>query len=190
MQQLLHFDRWLFAKVNQGGANAFFDVLMPFLRQPLFWAPLYTFAILLVLFNFRKHLFSWVLFGAVTVTITDVVSSRFFKPVVGRLRPCNDALMAEHIRVLAGCGMNGSFTSSHAANHFGISMFFFMTLHQCIGKKWASLFFLWAAVVCYAQVYVGVHYPLDVAGGALLGTIAGYAFGTVFNKEIGVLQLN
>lgn len=190
MQALLDFDRWMFEKVNQGGANDFFDVLMPFLRQPLFWAPLYAFVIFLVLFNFRKHLFYWLLFGTVTLTITDVISSRFFKPLVGRLRPCNEPLLAEHIRVLAGCGMNGSFTSSHAANHFGISMFFFMTLHHCLGKKWSSLFFLWAISVCYAQVYVGVHYPLDVAGGALLGTLAGIALGKVFNEKIGLLRLN
>jgi undecaprenyl-diphosphatase len=62
-------------------------------------------------------------------------------------------------------------------------MFCFLTLRRHIGK-WAWLFFVWAASICYAQVYVGVHYPLDIAGGALLGMLAGLMSGGFFQRRI------
>lgn len=68
---------------------------------------------------------------------------------------------------------NGSFTSSHAANHFGLAMFLYATLKNYLGK-WMLLFFVWAFFICYAQVYVGVHYPFDILGGAVLGCLIGY----------------
>jgi undecaprenyl-diphosphatase len=79
--------------------------------------------------------------------------------------------------------MSGSFTSSHAANHFGLAMFSFLTLRPQIGK-WAWLFFLWAAAIGYAQVYVGVHYPTDIIGGAVLGMLAGLLSGGFFQRRI------
>jgi len=84
------------------------------------------------------------------------------------------------------CGQNGSFTSSHAANHFGMAVFLFLTLRSIIGK-WSGLIFIWAAMICYAQVYIGVHFPFDVAGGALLGFIIGSLTASVFNKRFGLV---
>lgn len=46
--------------------------------------------------------------------------------------------------------------------------------------------FLWAAVICYAQIYVGVHFPVDILCGTLLGCTAGYITGAIFNKKVGV----
>lgn len=80
---------------------------------------------------------------------------------------------------------SSSFTSSHAANHFAMAVFFYCTLSKHIGK-WALLFFVWAAVIAYAQVYVGVHYPIDVACGGLIGIVFGYLSARLFNKFYGL----
>jgi undecaprenyl-diphosphatase len=77
------------------------------------------------------------------------------------------------MRLLVECGSGYSFPSSHATNHFGMSLF----LYFSFGKfyKWIKpTVILWAALVAYAQVYVGVHYPLDVVFGALLGFLIGH----------------
>ena len=93
--------------------------------------------------------------------------------------------MAHQIRFLAkNCGMNGSFTSSHATNHFAIAMFLYHTLKNT-SRLW-SLAFLWAAIISYSQVYVGVHYPLDILGGALIGCIFGFITARLFNNQIGL----
>jgi len=189
-KQIVDFDKYLFGLVNQKASNPFFDSIMPFIRQPLFWLPLYLYIILFAIYNFPKKAAIWIGTMLITVGITDSISSRVFKPLIGRLRPCNNPELSETIRLLVDhCGQNGSFTSSHATNHFGIAVFICMTL----GKVWGKfnyLFILWAALVCFAQVYVGVHFPFDVLGGAILGSITGFATGKYFNKKMGCIEIN
>jgi len=86
------------------------------------------------------------------------------------------------------CSGGYSFPSSHATNHFGAAVFFFCTLRPYL-KKWAYLFFFWAASISYGQVYVGVHYPSDVIGGAILGSIIGYLMSLIYRKKIGLPDL-
>jgi undecaprenyl-diphosphatase len=82
--------------------------------------------------------------------------------------------------------MNGSFISSHASNHFAVATFIYQTL-KFMSRKW-SLVFIWAAVICYAQVYVGVHYPSDVIAGALFGVIMGLMATRFFETQIGLVN--
>ena len=116
--------------------------------------------------------------------MTDMVSTYVFKHSFERLRPCNNPDLMMRIRLLVPCPVGYSFTSNHAANHFGMAAFFFLTLRPVI-KKWAWLAFLWAGIICYAQVYVGIHYPLDIAGGMLVGLCFGIVTATFFNKRFG-----
>jgi undecaprenyl-diphosphatase len=53
-------------------------------------------------------------------------------------------------------------------------------------SKWWTLVFVWAFLISYAQVYVGVHYPTDVTAGALLGSLIGWGTGRQFNKQFGL----
>jgi undecaprenyl-diphosphatase len=189
-KQIIDFDKYLFGLVNQNSSNSFFDIIMPFIRQPLFWVPLYVFIILFAIYNFQKKGAVWIGWLLLTVTITDIVSSHFLKPLFGRLRPCNNPDLADSIRLLVDhCGQNGSFTSSHATNHFGIAIFILFTLEKVWGK-FNYLFILWATVICFAQVYVGVHYPFDVIGGALLGSTIGYFMAKGFKRREGILEFN
>ncbi|MDQ3072456.1 MAG: phosphatase PAP2 family protein, partial [Bacteroidota bacterium] len=106
------------------------------------------------------------------LTISDQVSSSLIKPNIGRLRPCADILAGEGINLLVKCGSGKSFPSTHAANHFTIAVF----LITCLGKniKWFGPFLLfWATLVSFAQVYVGLHFPLDVIAGCILGVTIG-----------------
>jgi len=84
--------------------------------------------------------------------------------------------------LLPSCGSGYSFTSSHATNHFAFGVFVFLTMGKVLGKwKWAFIF--WAGSVAYAQVYVGVHYPLDVLSGAMMGSLIGWAMATLFQQK-------
>ena len=159
---------------------------MPYLRNSYYWTPLYLFLLLFVIINFKGRGWWWVLIFLCTVSLTDIISSRILKEVFERLRPCQDPDFMGYVRLLVDqCSGGSSFTSSHAANHFGMATFFFITFRHLF-KKWAWLVFIWAAAVGYAQVYVGVHYPGDVLGGAVAGILMGSLTGVFFNKRYGI----
>lgn len=179
---LKYFDQFLFEKINEQWHNSFFDYIMPFVREPTFWVPFYLFLALLVFFNFGAKGWVWVLFAIALAMISDYTSSTIIKGLFPRLRPCRDPSIAEHIRfIVSYCPMSSSFVSSHAVNHFAISTFIFVTFKNAISPKWAFIF-IWAVLICYAQVYVGVHFPLDVTAGAVVGIIIGYLLSALFNR--------
>jgi membrane-associated phospholipid phosphatase len=187
MEQLLTYDRQLFRIINSKWSNAFFDWLMPWLRNSNVWLPLYLFLLLFGLINYKKTGWWWVIFGACTVILTDFISSKLIKELIIRTRPCNDPSLADYIHVLVGYRpQSSSFVSSHAANHFGMAMYFYSTLRKTVGQ-WSLLFFFWAFSIAFAQVYVGVHFPLDVTCGALIGILIGYLSGKSFNRNYGLL---
>lgn len=176
-------DRWLFKKINGDWFNPFFDRLMPFMREPNHWLPLYLFLFVFITLNF-KNSWWWVLFFICTVSLTDMTGTYIFKHNIERLRPCMDPEFYTHVRlVLNRCGGGYSFISNHAANHFGITVFTYFTLKHHFDSKWFKLIFLWPALIVYAQVYIGIHYPLDVICGALVGIGIGYSTSRFFNKR-------
>lgn len=126
----------------------------------------------------------WLLFAAAVVAVTDLTGARIFKPSFERLRPCNDPEMTGYVRMVVNrCGSGFSFISNHAINHFGLAAFIFSTFRPLFPYTW--VIFIWAVLIAFAQVYVGVHYPFDVLAGAILGIITGLAAGALFNKNYG-----
>ena len=189
LKKIIEIDQFLFLKINQVWQNIYFDSILPFARTPFFWTPIYLFLVVFVFINFGKKAWWWVCGFLLTVSLTDIISSRIIKPLVARPRPCMDEVFSMKVRLMAGCGGNGSFTSSHAANHFGIAMFLFITLKHFLPRS-IYLVFFWATIICYAQVYVGVHYPTDIIGGALVGLFIGWITGNFLNLKRGRLVLN
>lgn len=162
-------DQELFHIINSEWTNPFFDGVLPLLRDKMTWIPVYVFIVSFFLVNYRSKAYFIILFLIVSVGISDMVSSKFIKPTIERIRPCNDDDLIQK-RVLVRCGSGYSFTSSHASNHFALSFFLIFLLYD--HKKWIKFLLLfWAISVSYAQVYVGVHYPLDVISGGLLGFV-------------------
>jgi membrane-associated phospholipid phosphatase len=184
-QKLVQWDQSLFKKINGDWANPFFDAIMPFLRNSLSWIPLYVFLLVFVLMNFKVKGIWWAVLFLSTIALTDMTGTYVFKHGFERLRPCSDPDFADHVRLLLKhCAGGYSFISNHAANHFGMATFFFVTFRHLL-KNWAWIGLFWASAIAYAQVYVGVHYPLDVFCGGLLGMAFGITTGSIFNKRFG-----
>lgn len=162
-------------------SNAFFDAVLPYLRNQFFWAPLYLFLLIYIFINYRiQRAILWCAGYLVTFGIGDFISSKLIKPYFARVRPCREEALEDIIRNIVHCGGGYSFPSSHAVNHFAMAMFIAITLGG--GKrKWIwPLCIFWAAIVSYSQVYVGVHYPFDVIAGGILGIIIGTVIGLLF----------
>ena len=91
------------------------------------------------------------------------------KPFFERLRPCHNPSIASLVHLVEGCGGKYGFASSHAANAFGLATACWLFL-----RSWSHYFiwgFLWAVVVSYSRIYMGVHYPLDILVGAFIGVV-------------------
>lgn len=188
-QQLDAWDKKLFTLLNSKWTNSFFDIVLPYFRDSVFWAPLYLFVLVFIALNYGKKGWWWSVAFVCTIAIADLVSSRIFKTSFERLRPCQDPFFFDQVRLLLKhCSGSFSFTSSHAANHFGMATFASITLYPTF-KRYIYFTYLWAFFIAYAQVYVGVHYPLDVLGGAVIGVFAGVFTASVFNKQLGSFTL-
>lgn len=188
-QQIQSVDVWLITHVNQQWGSDFLDTVLPFFRESIFWVPLYLFLAIFVTSNFGAKGWWWILGVILTAALADIVSSQLIKENIMRMRPCQDPDVAPQLRFFINyCPRSSSFTSSHATSHFAQAMFFFLTLRHL--SKWVALFFLWAFMIAYTQVYVGVHYPFDVFCGGLLGCLLGFLMAKLFRKQIGILSLD
>ncbi len=179
IDQLIQLDHQWFQAINQGLSNPFFDFLMPVLRNRYTWVPLYLLIIYVLVKNYGKTAWWMLLFLILCFAVADYTSSSIIKPAVERLRPCNEFPFNEQINKLVPCGRGYSFPSSHAANHFAIAVFLIALFRK--KRNWLlPVAFIWAASICFAQVYVGVHFPVDVVAGALLGALIGYLLAFLF----------
>ncbi|RZL50862.1 MAG: phosphatase PAP2 family protein [Pedobacter sp.] len=173
MSDIHQFDVELFVRIHRGLSNGFFDWLMPLLRNRFFWSPLYLFIVVFCVKNYKKQGYYMIGMILATFAIGDFIASRLIKPFIGRIRPCNDINLADEIIRRVPCGSGYSFPSSHATNHFAIAVFLICLFYG----KWKPILPLslfWAFSISFAQVYVGVHYPIDTMFGALLGTCIGF----------------
>jgi membrane-associated phospholipid phosphatase len=173
LSNLLQIDQNVLVWLQTHTANGLFDAVLPFYRDKLFWLPAYLFLAAVLLLNFgRKGLLALLFVGA-TAGISDFTSSSIIKPLVHRARPCQTNDSRSSLQILVPCGNGYSFPSSHAANHFAIAVFIGILFRK---KSWLRpLLLFWAATIGFAQMYVGVHYPLDVLCGAAWGSCIGYA---------------
>jgi membrane-associated phospholipid phosphatase len=162
-------DKICFFYLNQEWRTPFLDLILPYCREPKTWIPLYIFLLFYVVKKLGKKSIIPIIAIVFAAGLSDTVNSRLIKPLVHRLRPCNEPALRGEVMNIVRCGSGYSFASSHASNHFALAisccLFFFQDK-----KKVQYLFVFWASLVCYAQVYVGVHYPFDVFCGAILGS--------------------
>lgn len=170
IEYLISLDKELFFSINQGWSHPFLDWLMPILRNPYTWAPLYLFIIIFCIRTYKMRGAYVILALLINFGISDMVSSQVVKKSFQRVRPCNDLEMKEDVQLRVRCGSGFSFTSSHATNHFALAVFLIAIFYK--RWKWVlPLGILWATSISIAQVYVGVHYPGDILAGAILGTL-------------------
>jgi len=196
IEQLEKLDQDLFLTLNPLG-HPWLDGVMWYISQTGTWIPVYLiFAWWIWEKKGPKVLFTSLGAIAFLILLTDQSSVHLFKEVFMRYRPTHNFDIGDSVLTVinpAGDEYRGGkfgFVSSHAANIYGIAFFLFLLLKPN-WWVWSALLFLWATLICYSRIYLGVHYPGDIVVGGLLGmslaTFVYYiyrAIGRKFNVDV------
>lgn len=168
---MVELDRTLFLFLNSLH-TPFLDRVMWVLSTRTVWIPFYVLIIWLLAAKYGKRVWIPLVLVPVLVVLTDQ-GSNLIKNLVERPRPCHEPALEGMVHIVRGrCGGMYGFVSAHASNTFGIAAFTIPLLR----KRWFTwTVIIWALAVSYSRIYMGVHYPGDVLGGAILGLAAGAA---------------
>ena len=175
LEQLLQLDQELFLYLNGLGTETW-DRFWMFMTRTKNSLPLYALLLYLVIKNFgTKRTLVILVATALLITCTDQLSN-FFKYGIGRLRPCHDPEISDIMRLVKSyCGGKFGYFSAHAANSFAPATFFALLFKGKV-KFIGWIMILWAIIVAYSRIYIGVHFPLDVLTGAAIGAFFGWVF--------------
>lgn len=184
LESLLEFDLSIFEMIHFDWSNRLFDAILPILRQKLIWIPFYIGIIVWAFMKLTIRSASFFIISLIIlIALTDFVSSSLIKKSVQRQRPCHIQRIQDKVPELVPCGAGFSFPSSHAANHFALAFFLIFSL----GKSYKRIkipLFLWAAIISFAQIYVGLHFPTDIIFGAVLGIVLAYLVWQLYERLI------
>lgn len=161
-------DRWLFGVLNSRLASPAMDGLMVFLTSADRSWPILLFIALFMLVRRGRMGLVPVLLALAAVGLSDYTASGILKPLVQRVRPC---FALEHVRLLVDQSHSFSFASSHAANTAAVAstVWIFFSRGPLLDRAFTALSLLYAALVGFSRIYVGVHYPGDVLAGMAIG---------------------
>lgn len=171
LESLKAIDESLFFLLHEIGHPHLND-FMWWMSNRYIWFPMYALLIFRLYKTHGKTFYHPLIMLILVVLITDQVTASLMKPFFERLRPCHHPEIAPLVKLVGNCGGKYSFASSHAANTFGLASLFFF--YERFFSKVGFLLILWAAVVSYSRVYLGVHFPGDILVGGLIGLLTGY----------------
>ena len=170
MQNLVHLiDTKIFKFLNQDMSHESLDSLMMFLSDETTWLVMVAFWLIYCLIKKKFSLLKKYLpVLAVSLMLSDAISFRVLKPGFERLRPCYQ--FSDVRQVSVRCGSDFGFPSNHAANSFA----FAVVMYLLSRNKYRALWFMFAIIISYTRIYLGVHFPGDVLFGAFIGALIAY----------------
>ena len=174
IEKILDLDSYLFLYLNNLGSQ-YYDNFWIFLSRTEANVMFYLVVLIAYIYSINnkkrtKILFHLIIAIAILITISDQTSN-LFKDSFQRLRPCYNELISDSLRLVKdSCGGRYGFFSAHASNSFSLAIFFGLLLRSS-NRLLILLFAIYAFLISYSRIYLGVHYPNDILVGATFGTI-------------------
>jgi undecaprenyl-diphosphatase len=168
LEQIKHWEYEFFLWLNSHH-NLFWDWAMYWTSHRFTWIPLYLVLIGFIVWVEKRNSWKNIIFLILAVGLSDRFTSGLMKPYFERFRPCHNPEIMNLLHLVGDCGGLYGFASSHAANSFALAMGFWLSYRS--RNNYIFSLFIWAAFVAYSRVYNGVHYPTDIAIGALVGIL-------------------
>ncbi len=165
-----------------GSNNVILDQLALVSTSGFTWIPLYVVLFIVVMRNNETMMQIGLVVGAALLCIlfADGFSDGIIKPLAERWRPSNDPLVKYSVQVVDNLRMKDySFCSAHAANTMSIAVFFSLLVRS---RMLTITMIVWSLVNCWTRLYLGVHYPLDIATGLLLGSVVGFLVYLLYHR--------
>ena len=167
-EKILELDTNIFLYLNSLHSN-FWDTIMLMVTRKEPWFPFFGVILFYIIKNFRSKAWLIFLFIGITIFLSDQVSV-FLKESIQRFRPVHNPEIEHLVHNVLRKGSLYGFVSSHAANVFAVFAF---SIRLFRNRGFWLLMLFWALLVSYSRIYSGVHYPLDLIGGGLLGWLIG-----------------
>lgn len=205
IESIINLDKQVFYFINVGLSNPITDFAMPIITNGRIWLPIYiSLFIYLIFFNhlksdeylsrnnqlnyfkdllqYNKNGFMIAGLVAISAILADQISAHLIKDLVGRHRPCQEL---QNIHLLVSCGSGKSFPSAHSTNNFAAAV---ILSHFFKNKRF--IFYSISSIVALSRVFVGVHYPIDILTGAILGSLISIFLLYVYKKVEMAKKLN
>ena len=177
IEEILKLDSKLFLYLNNLGTSKF-DIFWISLSKIEANILMYLFLILLF-FYIQKirpkliYIFYFFIVIALMITITDQ-GANIFKDSFQRLRPCYNESIIDSLRLVKqNCGGKFGFFSAHASNSFSLAIFFGLLFINRISYI-IMITIVYASLISYSRIYLGVHYPIDIIFGSFFGIFVGF----------------
>ncbi len=178
LETILELDRSLFLLIN-GWNSPFFDEIMFFVSKVWVWAPLYLTFIIYAVKRWKLESI-WIILAMILCVVATDQLTNVTKDFFQRLRPSHEPLLEGMVHQVNGyVGGKFGFVSAHSSNSFGFAMLSSLIIRN---RHYSLSVFIWAALVAYSRMYLGVHYPLDIMGGMLLGILMAWLIFTVMEN--------
>lgn len=166
LELILSVDRDLFIFLNTWFSTPWLDVFFKTITEARNWILPAIIAATIFIVKEKKKAVTILVLAIITVSLTDLISVRVLKPLFSRQRPCHPEILIDGCNYLLGKKRSLSFPSAHATNMFGQAML--LTLFY---PKRILYFMVFASLIGFSRIYTGVHYPGDILGGFIFGTI-------------------